>query len=105
MEFGYGESFGDNPPDAYQRLLLDIILGDSTLFTRRDEVEIAWERVTRILAGWKLQEEQATEENGGPLSLPTYEAGTWGPEEADQLLARDDKTWRQPDSRDQRKKT
>jgi glucose-6-phosphate 1-dehydrogenase len=105
MEFGYGESFGDNPPDAYQRLLLDIILGDSTLFTRRDEVEIAWERVTRILAGWKLQDEQAAEQNGETLRLPTYEAGTWGPEEAEQLLARDDQTWRQPDSREQRKKS
>jgi glucose-6-phosphate 1-dehydrogenase len=103
MEFGYGESFGDNPPDAYQRLLLDVILGDSTLFTRRDEVEIAWDRVTRILAGWELQEEQEAEANGSTFRLPTYPAGSWGPAESDQLLDRDHQRWRQPDNQKQRK--
>ena len=71
--------------DAYERLLLDAMLGDSTLFTRRDEVEKAWEIVSSILDGW--QEESR-------YNLPTYEAGTWGPVEADQSIARDGRTWR-----------
>jgi glucose-6-phosphate 1-dehydrogenase len=85
MDFRYGTSFGVEPADAYERLLLDAMLGDSTLFTRRDEVEEAWELVTSILEGW---EEEAR------LQLPQYEAGTWGPVEADQLIARDGRTWR-----------
>ncbi len=93
MEFHYGSSFGRVPPDAYERLLLDVILGDGTLFTRRDEVEVAWERVTRILEGWRLEEEKAKAE-GREFHLPTYEAGTWGPKEADELLARDGRRWR-----------
>ncbi len=85
MDFRYGTSFGVEPADAYERLLLDAMLGDSTLFTRRDEVEEAWELVTSILEGW---EEEAR------LQLPQYEAGTWGPVEGDQLIARDGRTWR-----------
>jgi glucose-6-phosphate 1-dehydrogenase len=99
MEFNYGSSFGGDPPDAYQRLILDVILGDSTLFTRRDEVEIAWDRVTRVQEGWRLQEAQEIEENGRPLRLPTYTAGTWGPKESDALLAADGQGWREPDGR------
>jgi glucose-6-phosphate 1-dehydrogenase len=98
MQFDYGESFGD-PPDAYQRLVLDVIAGDSTLFTRRDEVEIAWDRVTHILEGWKLQEAQEEEQNGRSYRLPTYAVGSWGPKEADQLLATDRQSWRTGDSR------
>jgi glucose-6-phosphate 1-dehydrogenase len=91
LEFTYGHSFGD-PPDAYQRLLLDVVLGDSTLFTRRDEVEIAWQRITQVLEGWHMQEAQAA--NGdGPFRLPTYPAGTWGPAEAGALLAREGQHW------------
>ena len=91
LEFTYGHSFGD-PPDAYQRLLLDVVLGDSTLFTRRDEVEIAWQRITQVLEGWHMQETQAA--NGdGPFRLPTYPAGTWGPAEAGALLAREGQHW------------
>ena len=91
LEFTYGHSFGD-PPDAYQRLLLDVVLGDSTLFTRRDEVEIAWQRITQVLDGWHMQEAQAA--NGdGPFRLPTYPAGTWGPAEAGALLAREGQHW------------
>ncbi|MGI8586583.1 MAG: glucose-6-phosphate dehydrogenase [Chloroflexia bacterium] len=85
MDFRYGTSFGVEPADAYERLLLDAMLGDSTLFTRRDEVEEAWEFVTSLMDGWH---EQAA------AALPKYEAGTWGPEEADRLLARDTRTWR-----------
>ncbi len=85
MDFRYGTSFGVEPADAYERLLLDAMLGDSTLFTRRDEVEQAWEIVTSIMDGW--QEEAAAD-------IPKYEAGSWGPEQADRLLARDGRTWR-----------
>ncbi len=99
MEFNYDASFGGDPPDAYQRLILDVILGDSTLFTRRDEVEIAWDRVTRVQEGWRLQEAQEIEENGRPLRLPTYAVGTWGPKEADSLLEQDGQAWRQPEGR------
>jgi glucose-6-phosphate 1-dehydrogenase len=85
MDFRYGTSFGVEPADAYERLLLDAMLGDSTLFTRRDEVEEAWEFVTSIMDGWA---EQAA------ADIPKYESGSWGPEEADRLLARDGRTWR-----------
>jgi glucose-6-phosphate 1-dehydrogenase len=95
MAFHYGSSFGSTPPDAYQRLLLDVVLGDGTLFTRRDEVEVAWDRVTRVLDGWKIQEEQ-TKSAGAPLRLPTYQAGTWGPEAADHLLELEGQKWRNP---------
>jgi len=87
MDFSYGESFGGSPPEAYERLLLDAILGDSTLFIRRDEVEAAWGWVDRLLEGWALGD-------SGPL--PEYTAGTWGPAEAHVMLARDGRTWRRP---------
>jgi len=79
MEFRYGTSFGVEPPEAYERLLLDCMIGDSTLFTRRDEVEAAWEFVNRIQDAW-----------AGPDAPPIreYEAGTWGPKEADDLIGR-----------------
>ena len=91
LEFTYGHSFGD-PPDAYQRLLLDVVLGDSTLFTRRDEVELAWQRITQVLDGWKRQEDQSANESE-PFRLPKYPAGTWGPNEADALLAKEGQNW------------
>jgi glucose-6-phosphate 1-dehydrogenase len=83
MDFNYLTSFGADPPEAYERLLLDCNLGDSTLFTRRDEVELAWEHVDAIASAW--------EANGPPLA--SYPAGTWGPEEADRLLERDGRRW------------
>ncbi len=85
MDFRYGTYFGVEPPDAYERLLLDCMLGDSTLFTRRDEVEVAWALITAILEGWKMV---------APTQFPNYDAGTWGPERAHELLARDGRTWR-----------
>ncbi len=98
MDFSYRDYFGNQASaDAYERLLLDAMLGDRTLFIRRDETELAWDRVTRILNGWEMEEEAAAE-NGEQLSLPTYAAGTWGPEEADQLLRRDGRYWRNPAS-------
>jgi glucose-6-phosphate 1-dehydrogenase len=85
MDFRYGTSFGDDTADAYERLLLDAMVGDSTLFARRDEVEEAWRIVDSIIAGWQ---------QSGDRPLP-YGAGTWGPAQADRLLARG-RRWRKP---------
>lgn len=87
MGFLYGTSFLVESPDAYERLLLDCMLGDSTLFPRRDGIEASWEPITQILEGW---------ERSGVADLPTYPAGTWGPEEADAFMERDGRQWRQP---------
>ena len=79
LEFTYGHSFGE-PPDAYQRLLLDVVLGDSTLFTRRDEVELAWQRITQVLDGWRMQEELAGKWHNAvpPAALPGRYLGSPG---------------------------
>jgi glucose-6-phosphate 1-dehydrogenase len=84
MDFNYLTSFGADPPEAYERLLLDCNLGDSTLFAREDEVELAWERVDAIAAAWR--------ETGQPPLIP-YPAGSFGPREADALLERDGRRW------------
>jgi glucose-6-phosphate 1-dehydrogenase len=84
MDFYYLTSFGADPPEAYERLLLDCNLGDSTLFARRDEVELAWEHVDAIATAWDSERRPA---------LSHYPAGTWGPPEADALLARDGRAW------------
>jgi glucose-6-phosphate 1-dehydrogenase len=86
MEFRYGTSFGTEPPEAYERLLLDCLLGDQALFTRGDEVEASWRWISRIHQHWDA--------NRGGVHL--YEAGTWGPDEADRLLARAGHAWRRP---------
>jgi len=86
MDFRYGATFGMTVPEAYERLLLDAMRGDQTLFTRRDEVEAAWKIVDSILKG--------TESPEFPPPHP-YPAGTWGPPAAEQLLARDGRAWRQ----------
>jgi glucose-6-phosphate 1-dehydrogenase len=85
MDFAYGTSFGKASPEAYERLLLDAMAGDATLFARRDEVEEAWKFVDAIRAAWDSGE-------GGPLA--TYGAGTWGPDEADALVKRSGAEWR-----------
>ena len=87
MDFRYGTSFGVPPAEAYQRLLLDIMLGDGTLFARRDEVEAAWKLVDPILDHWSA--EPATD-------YPNYQAGTWGPAGADELLGAPERRWRRP---------
>ena len=87
MEFRYGTSFGVEPPEAYERLILDCMLGDATLFTRGDEVEASWKWVSRIHQAWA---------QSGVKQIPLYEAGTWGPKEADALLERDGRAWRRP---------
>ncbi len=86
MDFRYGASFGVAAPEAYERLLLDAMLGDPTLFTRRDEVEAQWALMTPILEAWAA-------DTAAPL--PTYEGGTWGPAEADEMIQRDSgRAWR-----------
>ena len=84
MDFGYADSFGKEPPEAYERLLLDAALGDSTLFTRSDEVEAAWAFLTPVIDGCAAEP---------ACQLPTYAANTWGPKEADDLIAADGRRW------------
>jgi glucose-6-phosphate 1-dehydrogenase len=87
MDFFYGSSFMVESPDAYERLVLDCMLGDATLFAREDEVERAWGLVDRIEAGWASQP---------PPPFPNYAAGEWGPPEADALIEQDGRRWRRP---------
>jgi glucose-6-phosphate 1-dehydrogenase len=84
MDFRYGSSFGIEPPEAYERLLLDCMLGDSTLYARRDMAERGWEIVTPILEAWR---KPATD-------FPNYAAGSWGPGAAFELIERDGRRWR-----------
>ncbi len=86
MDFHYGTSFGKASPEAYERLLLDAMSGDATLFARRDEVEEAWAFIDPIENAWSAREKRP--------GLFFYPAGSWGPEEADDLLARDGRAWR-----------
>ncbi|HXX42027.1 MAG TPA: glucose-6-phosphate dehydrogenase [Chthoniobacterales bacterium] len=86
MDFHYGTSFGKASPEAYERLLLDAMSGDATLFARRDEVEEAWAFIDPIEEAWHAKV--------GAPSLYFYPAGSWGPNEADELLARDGRAWR-----------
>lgn len=86
MDFSYGSSFGVTSSDAYDRLLIDCMLGDQTLFTRSDEVEEAWRVVTPALMAWESSNEQEL--------VPKYEAGTWEPTEAELLINRDGRKWR-----------
>jgi glucose-6-phosphate 1-dehydrogenase len=86
MDFHYGTSFGKASPEAYERLLLDAMSGDATLFARRDEVEEAWTFIDPIEEAWHTK-------NDAP-ELYFYPAGSWGPEAADDLLARDGHAWR-----------
>jgi glucose-6-phosphate 1-dehydrogenase len=85
MDFLYGASFLAQSPEAYERLLMDVMRGDQTLFTRRDEVETAWSLVEDVLNVWQAVPD-----------VPLYEAGSWGPEQSDQLMARDGRRWRHP---------
>ena len=84
MDFLYGGTFRTGMPEAYERLILDTMLGDSTLFTRADEVEEQWMLVDAIVAGWERDKP----------AFPNYPAGTWGPPASDDLLHRDGRSWR-----------
>src|SRR3989475_8883079 len=85
MDFVYGASFMVDAPDAYETLILDALRGDATLFTRRDEVDQQWTFVDPIIDAWS---------NAG--APPRYEAGSWGPAEADRIVERDGREWRKP---------
>ncbi len=85
MDFVYGGAFTESSPEAYERLILDVLLGDPPLFPRHEEVELSWKILDPILEHWAGQ--------GAP---EPYEAGTWGPESATEMLARDGRTWRRP---------
>jgi glucose-6-phosphate 1-dehydrogenase len=84
MDFLYGEAFTESSPEAYERLILDVMLGDATLFPRNEEVEASWRVIDPLEEFWVGQEPQL------------YRAGEWGPKAADEMLARDGRTWRRP---------
>ncbi len=87
MEFHYAEEFGEGVlPEAYERLLLDALKGDASLFARADEIELAWSLIDPVLQQWER-------EDGPPLSF--YESGTWGLDDANRLMARDGRAWHQ----------
>jgi glucose-6-phosphate 1-dehydrogenase len=84
MDFLYGQSFTESSPEAYERLILDVLLGDATLFPQAAEVEASWRVVDPLEDFWEGKEPAF------------YRAGEWGPKEADEMLARDGRTWRRP---------
>ena len=86
MDFAYGEAFTESSPEAYERLILDVLLGDPPLFPQHEEVELAWEILDPVLDYWASLPEQPE----------PYEPGSWGPKSADLMLARDGFTWRRP---------
>jgi len=85
MDFGYGHAFTEASPEAYERLILDVLLGDPPLFPRHEEVELSWKILDPIEEFWETQ--------GQPEQ---YRPGTWGPASADELMARDGRVWRRP---------
>ncbi|HAE60679.1 MAG TPA: glucose-6-phosphate dehydrogenase, partial [Anaerolineae bacterium] len=86
MDFHYRDSFKDRSlPEAYERLLLEALDGDASLFTRSDGIEASWQVIDPVIHGW-------AEQNNPPLV--SYKRGDWGPTEADSLLARDGHVWR-----------
>ncbi|MFO0676459.1 MAG: glucose-6-phosphate dehydrogenase [Polyangiaceae bacterium] len=87
MDFRYGSAFGSNTPEAYERLLLDSMRGDATLFTRRDEVEEQWSFIDRVFDAWRHEADAPP---------PIYSSGSWGPEAAEDLIAKDGRRWRKP---------
>ncbi len=86
MDFHYSSSFGKSSPEAYERLLLDAMAGDATLFARRDEVEEAWRFVDNIENAWH--------ESDNPPLMAEFPAGSWGPKEADEMLKSEGRKWR-----------
>src|SRR5947199_2556053 len=84
MDFNYGSSFGTRSPSAYETLLVDAMVGDATLYTRQDMVEASWRAVQPVLDDWASRR----------FDFPNYEPGSWGPAEADAMLARNGHRWR-----------
>jgi len=87
LDFKYQQAFGSSPPEAYETLLEDCIEGDSTLFTRHDEVELAWSLVDPIIQTW---------DRTTPTDFPNYAAGSWGPKQADEFVQRNGRRWHNP---------
>ena len=87
MDFRYGSYFGQSPPEAYERLIWDCIVGDSTLFARADEVAASWDIFTPLLQHWAAHPSK---------DFPNYAAGSWGPKAADEMIAKDGRAWRMP---------
>jgi len=85
MDFQYGDSFVDTSPEAYERLILDVLLGDPPLFPQAREVDLSWRILDPVLDRWS--------ESGRPA---TYASGGWGPASAYEMIARDGRTWRRP---------
>ena len=85
MNFRYGMAFGGTVPEAYETLLLDALLGDATLLARHDFVERSWALITPVLERWSGE---------AAAAIPTYEAGEWGPSEAEALFAAAGRRWR-----------
>ncbi len=85
MDFLYGSYFGGSSPEAYERLILDCMMGDSTLFARDDEVFSSWELLTPLIEAWKELPKEA---------FPNYSAGSWGPESANALIEKEGRKWR-----------
>lgn len=84
MQFNYSDAYTQQPPDAYETLLLDVMLGDVTLFMRHDQIEEAWKIIDPITDVWNAS---------SPLDFPNYPAGSWGPEDGQALIAKDGRTW------------
>jgi len=87
MDFDYAAAFGESAAPAYETLLLDVMIGEATLFTRSDEVEAAWRVIDPLIKHWETHR---------PKRMPTYAAGSWGPREADELIEQDGMEWREP---------
>ena len=86
MDFGYGASFTESSPEAYERLILDVLLGEPPLFPRHEEVELSWSILDPIIEHWAAS----------GTAPQDYPAGTWGPADADELMRRDGREWRLP---------
>ena len=84
MIFSYKDAYDEQEPEAYETLLLDVMEGNATLFMREDQVAAAWKVIMPILEAWQHRE---------PVDFPNYAPGTWGPEDAEALIARDGRNW------------
>jgi len=95
MHFRYSEAFQTSPPEAYETLLLDVMLGDATLFMRADQVESAWKVMAPVLDTWISTR---------PSEFPNYSTGSWGPGSAEKLISQDGRSWLQPALEDKSQK-
>jgi glucose-6-phosphate 1-dehydrogenase len=85
MDFAYGHAFTEDSPEAYERLILDVLLGEPPLFPRQREVELSWKILDPIVEYWKLSND-----------CEGYLPGSWGPKRADVMIKRDGRVWRRP---------